>query len=296
MKAYLSHFSAAAYWDIPYLEAILGSEIDESKPAEFTFSRRGEAWDTKKRKVHLSQVALPPCAVVSKDGKRIASRELTFLQLASRLNIHRLILLGLQLCSHPPGEPSKSVTTKQKLKAFLVKCPGHNGHQNANRAVKYIENGSASVMESMAYMILTLPHSLGGYGLRGATFNHEITLDYEAVKRLGQRRCFIDLYYKSRKIAIEYDSFAYHSSPAEQGKDAIRSTILSLQGITVISLNTIQLYDKGACRDFAFHLASCLRKRIQIRTRKFDEMNILLRVILPTGKAADDIPDIIKEL
>jgi hypothetical protein len=136
-------------------------------------------------------------------------------------------------------------------------------------------------MESIAFMILTLPHALGGYGLDDAVFNHEIKLRYEAGKRLGQKRCFTDLYYKLAKLAVEYESFAFHNSPSEQGKDVMRSAILDRQGVEVMHLSTIQLYDKDACMDFAFNLASRLGKRIQIRAKRFNDMHTLLRELLP---------------
>lgn len=219
----------------------------------------------------------------------VASPELLFLQLASELSIHRLILLGLQLCSHPPGNPSAAITTKEKLKSFLSEAPGHHGQKKAWRASTYIENGSASIMESIVYMSLTLPYLLGGYGLRGAIFNYEIRLQGEAGKRLRQKRCFIDLYYKTAKLAIEYESFSFHSRPSEQGKDAIRSAILDRHGIEMMHLSTIQLYDKIAFADFIFNLSSRLGKRIQIRTEKFNEMNALLRALLPVGNSDIDL-------
>lgn len=284
MKEFLSYFSAATLWTIPYLGAVLGSEIAEKDSADFTVSERSARSLKKGRIIHLCELDLPTGAVVSKKGEMVASPELLFLQLSRKLTIHRLILLGLQLCSYPPGKPSEAITTKQKLETFLVKTPGHRGHVKAIRAVKYIENGSASVMESMVYMILTLPHTLGGYGLDGAVFNHEIKLKGEAAKRLGQKRCFMDLYYKSAKVAVEYDSFIFHNSPSENGKDMMRSAILDRQGVEVMHLSTIQLYDKDACMDFTFYLASRLGKRIQIRTKKFDEMHTLLRSLLPAGR------------
>ncbi len=93
----------------------------------------------------------------------------------------------MQLCSHPPGDFKAAVTTKQRLRDFIEKIPGHSGHRNALRALKYVENGSASIMESMVYMILTLPHILGGYGLKGANFNYEINLKDGNAVRLGQK-------------------------------------------------------------------------------------------------------------
>ncbi len=291
MKEYLSYFSAAVVWSIPYIEAVLGPEIADTDLADFTVSERSARSIKKDRVIHLCQLALPAGAVVSRNGKRVASPELLFLQLACKLNILRLILLGLQLCSHPPGNPSEAITTKKKLKTFLAKTSGHQGHLKALRAVKYIEDGSASVMESIAYMILTLPHALGGYGLDGAIFNHEIKIKDEAGKRLGQKCCFADLYYKSAKIAVEYESFAFHNSPSEQGKDVMRAVILDRQGVEVMRLSTIQLYNKDACMDFAFNLAARLGKRIQIRAKKFEEMHVLLRALLPSGKPVAEPDD-----
>ncbi|MEN6314444.1 MAG: hypothetical protein ABFD25_09380 [Clostridiaceae bacterium] len=286
----MSYFSAAAFWNIPYIEAVLGSESVETDHVDFTVTERSVRSQKKGQMIHLCELALPAGAVVSRNGKMIASPELTFLDLARKLNIHRLILLGLQLCSHPPGNPSRATTTKQKLKTFLAKTSGHRGHSKALRAVKYIENGSASVMESLAYMILTLPHALGGYGLDGAVFNHEIKLKNEAGKRLGQKRCFTDLYYKPAKLAVEYESFAFHNGPSEYGKDVMRAAILDRQGVEVMHLSTIQLYDKDACMDFAFNLASRLGRRIQVRAKKFNEMHTLLRTLLPVGKPVTE-PD-----
>jgi hypothetical protein len=281
MKEYLSYYSAATLWNIPYIEAVLGFEIAETDPVDLTVSDRNTRPKKSGQTAHSCELALPIGSVVSKSGKMVASPELMFLELANKLSIHRLILLGLQLCSHPPGNPSAAITTKQKLKAFIAKTSGHHGHLKALRAIKYIENGSASIMESMAYMILTLPHALGGYALDGAIFNHEIKLKDEAGKRLGQKRCFTDLYYKSAKLAIEYDSFAFHNNPLEQGKDLLRSAALERQGVEVMHLSTIQLYGKDACMDFAFNLASRLGKRIQIRAKRFNDMHTLLRALLP---------------
>jgi hypothetical protein len=286
MERFISHFSAARHWNIPYIEAVLNpvnSEAETVDYVDYTVLNASKRYRKKGCNIYLCQRQLPPRAVKLKDGIMVASPELVFLQLASKLSIQRLILLGLQLCSYPPGLPAKSISTKRKLKAFPDKTKGFKGHSNASRAVKYIENGSASIMESITYMILTLPHALGGYGLKGAVFNYEIKLKEDAAKRLRQNRCFLDLYYESKKLAVEYDSFAFHGSPSEQGKDAIRAEILKNHGVDVMQLSTIQIYDREACSDFAANLAHRLGKRIDIRTNKFIEMNAHLRSLLPTA-------------
>lgn len=293
MEGYISNLSAAMMWNIPCIETVIGNEIMRAEAAkaavtavaadaaDITVSKYNARFRNNGKKVHSSEFALPPGAVTSREGRMVASPELLFLELASKLSVHRLILLGLQLCSHPPGCKSKAITTKQKIEMFLTKTAGHRGHRKALRAIKYVENGSASIMESLTYMILVLPHALGGYGLHGAVFNREIRLKGEARIRLGQNRCFVDLYYKQAKVGVEYDSFTYHNSPSEQGKDAKRSAVLQRKGVNMIHLNTIQLYEWDACRDFANNLADRLGRRIQIRTKKFDEMHILLRELLP---------------
>jgi 3-hydroxy-3-methylglutaryl CoA synthase len=123
---------------------------------------------------------------------------------------------------------------------------------------------------------------LGGYGLGGAAFNYEIKLEVGLSKQIRQNSCFLDLYYKKAKLAVEYESFAYHSKPAEQGKDAIRAAVLERQGIEVVRVNTIQAYDSDSFRILAFNLAARLGKRISIRTERFEEMHKSLRMLLPT--------------
>lgn len=285
MVAYLSHLSAALSWEVPHIETVLGRKISEAEPVQMTVSSNGARFSVNGKKVHSCELPLPPRAVVKLGGKLVASPELMFLQLASELSIHRLILLGLQLCSHPLGQPHRAITSKQKLRTFVARVPGHRGHRKASRAVKYIENGSASIMESLAYMILTLPHALGGYGLNGAVFNYEVKLKAELKKRLGTHRCFADLFYEKARLAIEYDSFTHHSSPTEQGRDAIRSEVLRRQGIEVMHLSTIQLYDTDACRDFAHNVARYIGKRIDIRTKKFHAMHRALRELLPESSS-----------
>ncbi len=284
MSKHISHFSAAEMWSIPYIETVIGFKIAETNGIDITVSKQEARFRNGGKLVHSCQCSLPVSALTIRNGKTVSSPELVFLELACKLSLHRLILLGLQLCSHSPGQPSEAITAKQKLEMFLNKTAGHRGHRKALQAVKYVENGSASIMESIAYMILTLPHHLGGYGLGGAVFNYEIKLKNEAQIRLGQSRCFTDLYYKQAKLAVEYDSFAYHNTPWDQGKDMMRSAILERQGIDVMHLSTIQLYNKDACKDFTYNLAARLEKRMQVRARRFDEMHTLLRELLPDGK------------
>lgn len=255
MNKFLSHYSAALYWNIPHIDVVLNSNEESFECADYTYFRSSKRCFAKDQKTHTCMISLPTGAIISKNNVYVASPELVFIQLASKLDIHHLILLGLQLCSHSPGKASEAISTCQKLSSLVGEMKGHRGHRKAIQALRYIRNGSASIMESMAFMVLTLPNTLGGFGLSDPVFNYEIKIRGDYGRRLGQNRCYVDLYYKSAKVAVEYDSFAFHSSPSEQGQDALRAAILERHGITLMSMKTIQLYDKKACKDFADNLA-----------------------------------------
>lgn len=283
---YISHYSAACIWDVPFLDWALGAYGIERganrETLDVTFSDCNERNTKPNRIVHYCGLDLPRRAIVWQNGVRVSSPQLLFLQLANKLDIHRVILLGLLLVSHQPGRPCEAITTKQKLKAFVEAAPMCKGSVKAKQALRYIENGSASLLEAIAFMMLTLPTFLGGYALAGATFNHEVILMPEAQKRFRQKRCFVDMYYCTSKLAVEYDSFAHHNSPAEQAKDMLRASALERQGITTMRFGTVQLYDKKACEEFAHNLAKRLNQRIRIRSKNFESAQQALRELLPS--------------
>jgi len=287
MKAYLSHFTAAYAWNIPYLDSVFGAPPGEprvgcGRKADITFTDPAARHRLRGYNVHLCTGRHPRDAVARRNGYFTASPPLVFLELANELDIHRLILLGLQLCAYAPGRPAEAVAAKQQLLSLAARMPWHFGSVKAGKALRYVADGSGSIMESLAFMILGLPHALGGYGLGGARFNHEIPLDAEAQRRLRQQRCYVDLFFPEARLGVEYDSFSQHSTPAEQSRDLIRATTLERLGIEIVRLGTHQLYDRKACEEFAHNLAARLGKRIRIRTGKFPEAHHSLRALLPT--------------
>ncbi|MDR1778866.1 MAG: hypothetical protein LBR14_03830 [Clostridiales Family XIII bacterium] len=233
--------------------------------------------------MRLVRLPLPEGAIVRHHGRLVASPELVFLELAAHLDVHRLIFLGLQMCSHPVGRPAAAITSREKLASFVAKCSGHKGHRAAERALKYVQDGSGSPLESIAYMLLSLPHALGGFGLNDVCFNYEVPLTEEHQRRLRQKRCFVDLYYRKKKVGVEYESVTHHGTAAEQGKDFLRAAALERQGIDLMRMSTIQLYDKNACAEFARNLARRLGVRLRIRTPRFAPMHAALRSLLPTA-------------
>lgn len=291
IKEYVSHFSAARLWNVPYLDMFLDAEHNNScqncRVSDSTVTAPELRYQKKNRIVHMRRTPLPRGAVVKRGDDLVSSPELMFLDLAKELSLQKLILLGLQLCSHSPNIPTKAITTKRKIKEFLKKASGFEGHVKAERAIAYIKNGSNSIMESLVFMMLTLPYRFGGFGLSGADLNHEITLDSAAQRQLGQKRCYVDIFYPEANIAVEYDSSEYHDNPGKTksntyDEDMLRSNTIKSQGIDVLHLTKLQLYREKTCEQFVQNLASRLGKRIRKNGHKdFDSAHQSLRLLLP---------------
>ena len=127
MNKFLSHYSAALYWNIPYIDAILDIKANELEALDFTYFLQDKRYFPETQRQYICKLPLPAGAVILRDDIYVASPELVFLQLANKLDIHRCILLGLQLCSHSPGKTIEAITTKQKLNNFVIKMEGHRG-------------------------------------------------------------------------------------------------------------------------------------------------------------------------
>jgi hypothetical protein len=274
------------HWEIPNLEVVFGMSSQEDLQRHYDiphrcFSSTSNLRNRKTTKTHSASLPLPKGAIVECGEKQVASPELVFLQLAGELEFHRLVLLGLQLCSCNPLDPQGALTSTVKLKRFLKNCEGHVGHKRATTALRYVADGSASIMESLLYMLLTLPNHYGGYGLSGAELNHEIKVPPAMRREPKQDRYYVDLFWGKANIALEYDSYEYHSTIKSWVKDTRKFTVLECLGCHTMSINTPQLYNEESLGVVSNALARRLGKRMRIRDKAFAKMHQKLRSMLP---------------
>lgn len=229
-------------------------------------------------------LSLPDRSIIDHRGILIASPELVFLDLARELGFHSTVLLGMQLCASD-SSGRVPLTTTQKLQKYLSCCKGHHGYKTAVRAAQYVADNSWSIMESLLYLLLTLPHQYGGYGLKGAQLNSTIALkqkgDWQKTNNVT-----VDLYYKEAKLAVEYDSFEFHNSRSSWQRDARRYTTLERNGYKTLTVNTTQLYSDTAMTEIAYVVARHLKKRIRIRAKDYSEQKCLLRTLFPHNELA----------
>jgi hypothetical protein len=215
------------------------------------------------------------------DDLVVSSPELCFVQMANSLSQVELIALGFEFCgSYRLDKKSEDVrgfrndaplTNAHSLRTYVTRTAGFNGHKKAQRALRYIADGSASPMETVLTMLLALPYKSGGYGFTLPTLNYPIY----SVKKPGSAlvtskpRYYCDLYWPVERVDVEYDSDAYHARPDWIARDAMRRNALVSMGITVLTVSRQQIINADKMHEVAQTLGKLLDKRLKLPKADF---------------------------
>lgn len=213
----------------------------------------------------------------------VSTPEFCFLQMASRISLEELIALGFELCGTYAllnGETiyqSIPLTTVNKLQAFMVRAKGFRGSVAARRAMKYILDRSASPMETALTMLLTLPNSLGGYGVAQPQLNYRINIPSSLADTVESHYYVCDLFWKDSSLAIEYDSNLAHAGINKTVRDHMRRSVLTALDISVLSVTWPQVKDKKAFDQLVRLVAKKTHKRLQCKDPRFAQRHTALR-------------------
>lgn len=166
----------------------------------------------------------------------VSTPEACFIQMAGSLPLIHLIELGFLLCgTYAPSAVDlpmtcglQPLTSLSRLNNYIDRCGGESGVVNARRALKYVRNGSASVMETKLTMLLCLPRMLGGIGLPLPELNAEILIPSNLTGRTLTNVRRPDLFWPDRNVAVEYDSNEYHSVAERVVEDSRRKKRVDL--------------------------------------------------------------------
>jgi hypothetical protein len=309
MTIVLSHISALEYWLAPQGSkpaATLASEsfqlpatsvsaasLRTKLPSGLALSRPLHVLTSKP--VHSqSEIIAYHCRFEAPQSKAfyrisndvyVCSVELAYVQVAKRMDLTNLIRLGFELCGTYSINPQcqlgfiqrEPLTTARKLKAFANAATRMHGRKNALRALRYIQQGSASPAETRLSMFLTLPYSLGGFNLPRATLNKAIALSPEE-QAISQRRFLVcDMYWQHARLGIEYDSDAHHIGAAKISSDAQRRNALAIGGITVITITRAQYNNSPQFAKTAGSIAKLLGTSVRPRCADFEIKQARLR-------------------
>ena len=175
--------------------------------------------------------------------------ELCFLLAANYYPIHKLVLLGNDLCatyysdnrSQYGQQHRPPVTCKKAVIDYLNKCFNIKGLKKALVGIKYVLDNSNSPMESIIAVLMTLPISYGGYALLAPDLNQEIVLSPSGAMYLGRKTCRGDAVWEDERLVLEYDSLSAHLSLEQFHYDKKRASAIAMSGYRIISVTSDQL-------------------------------------------------------
>ena len=206
-------------------------------------------------------------------------------QMASHADLPRLIRIAYEVCgsysimaeSWQGFRERVPLATTRQLLAYAIRSKGIPGMQLVIRALKHVNDGSASPMETSLTMLLCLPGKLGGFGLPKPLLNHPLPLSEKLRIMTGRQQYVPDLYWPEGNVAVEYDGADYHSSEEQIADDLRRRNILTSLGITVIVVRKEQLRDWRELEHLARTVASFLGKRVRPRASNWMQLHGALR-------------------
>jgi len=276
-----------------------------SLPLDVIVSTPATRRRSKKVRPHLFSGMLEEgCINKIGDGLYVCSPEFCFFQMAGELHYYKLIELGFELCGRylllVPGydyadpEITKrgfrnlegSLTSKKRLKAFLERMAGALGQRPLLRAIRYVADGSASPVETILAMFLTLPYKYGGYGLPLPQLNPPNDSAQSGKqgsyhRSSNKNRFRSDLTWPGTDILVEYDSEMFHSGSAELTKDSMRRNVLTISGKRTITVTKSHVFSVLEFDTVAKQIAKGLGKRLRDeRNKEFPKERIVLRTIL----------------
>ena len=273
-------------------QALAGSLLGMAEPLEVLSpggsTARGAHNDPQLTRRHWS-CCLPTKAFIPIDeGARIftSTPEFAFAQAANRLTLIELIAFGCEICGTyfiseqtPAGfYPCDSISTPEHLLRVLEKVPRFGGRRNALRSVRYVVAGSASPQETRLVLVLCLPCCLGGYGLPFPEMNYPVTPREGDTRFTSQSRFVCDLFWRSARLDVEYDSDQFHAGADELARDARRRSELALLGVQVISVTSRQLGSWHETEKVAHAIARTLGVQLRcVRTPDWASRHAALR-------------------
>ena len=219
------------------------------------------------------------------DAVYVASPELLFIEMATKLPFVDLVLLGLELCGtytlHSGGqsgfEGCPTATSKKRLLSFVQRAKGMRGAAIAQNALRWVVDGSNSPMESCLMLYLCLPVRIGGYAFRLPDLNPTTELGKKAAPMLDYDSMRCDLHWVKERVAIEYDSSDKHLKPRERAQDARRANTLRYKDIDLITVTPYMIADHRQFDGVAKQLAKALGVRMDSRKLLYSKARRELR-------------------
>lgn len=255
------------------LEA-LAEELELSLPLHLLFPSAGSRRHTAAVYGHAVPAGLSErCAYRIGEGVYVCRPELMLLQLAQQLDDLDLVRLISELTScfvldesTPHGQiDAPALVERRHVERFCSHNSSVSGTKRLARLNSRAVPNTGSPMELVLALLLTLPYSMGGYGLPAPEANRPVSLTALQQHVSGTRERRGDLVWQWGRLAVEYDSDQEHLGSAKLLQDTQRRNAMQFKGYAVITVTRRQLRSIDEMDKVAINIAKQLGRRIRPR-------------------------------
>ena len=219
--------------------------LDANDPLEVMVFDRRNARYAMNCQCHVSSKRFSCSRFIElEDDIYIVGVELCALQAATYLPFRELVEYYFELCSaYSLGTGSSTsyterfaLTSTERLKQFFNSITRCDGLALARKAIQCVRDGCRSPMETAFAMMLTLPKSEGGLGIKGIETDYEVKVTAAAKNLTRRKKFFMDAYLKKSRTDIEYNGF-YHDAEEDRAIDEERKNALASMGYGIITVS-----------------------------------------------------------
>ena len=155
--------------------------------------------------------------------------------------------------------------------SYVERVEGMRGIKAARRIVPLVAEGSGSPMETVLYALLCMDVQAGGAGLPKPDLNGVVKLAPSQQAATGRSYVKVDLLWRERKVAVEYDSDWAHGNPYALNRDATKRNALQELGYRVVSVTKDQVFDWPRFQGLSLMLVGLLGKDSSRAVRDWTE-------------------------
>ncbi|MDI9469264.1 MAG: hypothetical protein QM296_03565 [Bacillota bacterium] len=278
MTTATTHYSALRYWNVPLAHRYFAKEIEQAGAKQLTAYGSPEELRRIRSPVSQCTQPLPPRSLIRTSDGVFVSLEMLYVQLAATLDIWQTIILGDLLCAFPAGVYSRPQVTPRQLREYARQAKGMYGRRQALRALQYVKPNANSCQEVFVDLFIALPHALGGLGIKGGCFNHEVILTDAEAAAMRADRFYIDYCFPDAKIAYEYQG-RHHDNTTD--RDTRRNLALSRLGYQLVPVTRSILYVPNQLSLFLQQVTNIHRIRLQIRCDQYERGLHRIHELLP---------------
>lgn len=227
----------------------LGIDATASSPVHVLVDSWDHRIQSRRVRSHVWSGALPAGSLYQvAPGVLLASPGLCVLQAASSSGVVRAAAVAMECMGHY-GRVSDGrgflkrgpLTTSLELERYLEGVRAEGPAAKARRALGFALENSRSPLETRAALTLTLPVSLGGYGLPRPQMNYLITPRPEDYPISQFATYEVDICWPDRRTIAEVDSYQFHLNQDKLNTDAMKRNSLKAMGWAVSSVTAEQL-------------------------------------------------------